>query len=189
MTTALITPPAHEPLRLSEVKLHLRIDHDDEDELLNDLIKAARQYCEFSCGQKLITQVWRQYESKFPTDGSLRLLLAPVQGIVAISAYDRDGNGQTLASSATHLHRSGSVAEIEFEQGFDPAVAANGLEIDLQLGIGDLGVDIPDTLKRAILLLVAHWYEFRGAISPQQQPVSIPPGFDGLMAPHRKINL
>jgi len=52
-----------------------------------------------------------------------------------------------------------------------------------------MGVDIPDTLKRAILLLVTHWYEFRGAISPQQQPVSIPPGFDALVAAHRSVKL
>jgi len=189
MTTVLITPPAHEPLGLSEIKLHLRIDHGNEDDLLNDLIRAARQYCEYSCGQKLITQIWRQYESDIPTDGKLRILLRPVQSVIAVTVFDRDGNGLALPNSATYLHRSDCAFELEFETGFDRSKAANGLEIDLQLGIGDMGVDIPDTLKRAILLLVTHWYEFRGAISPQQQPVSIPPGFDALVAAHRSVKL
>ncbi len=59
MTIALITPPALEPLSLDEVKAHLRVDHDHEDTLIADTLKAARQYVEFASGQRLITQVWR----------------------------------------------------------------------------------------------------------------------------------
>ena len=44
-------------------------------------------------------------------------------------------------------------------------------------------------LRSAILLLVAHWYEFRGAAMAGDQPVSIPVGFDRLVAPHRLARL
>jgi len=46
---------------------------------------------------------------------------------------------------------------------------------------------VPDTLKRALQMLIAHWYEFRGAISPGDQPVSIPPGFEALIHPFKRM--
>jgi len=44
---------------------------------------------------------------------------------------------------------------------------------------------VPDLLKRAILLLVAHWYEFRSGFGPDDQPASFPPGYERLIAGYR----
>lgn len=46
MALKIISQPAQEPMTLSEVKLHLRIDTDEEDTLIAAHILAARQYCE-----------------------------------------------------------------------------------------------------------------------------------------------
>jgi len=48
---------------------------------------------------------------------------------------------------------------------------------------------VPDLLKRAILLLVAHWYEFRGAVSADQQPVSLPESYRQLIVGFREVRL
>ena len=93
-----------------------------------------------------------------------------------------------LDADAYRLDRSEPVS-LELSPDWPTASMHNGLEIDLVVGFGDLGVDVPDTLKRAILLLVAHWYEFRGAVPPSQQPVSLPPGFDKLVAHYRGVRL
>ncbi|MEP1206722.1 MAG: head-tail connector protein [Rhizobiaceae bacterium] len=192
MTLALITPPALEPLELTDIKLYLRIDHDDEDQLLIDTLKAARQHVEAISNRKLITQSWRQYETSFPADHQLTLKVAPVQSLVAVTAYDCDGNAQLLDEDTVQLIRGSYPAAISFDSGFDAAasaVAANGLEIDIIAGMGDTGVEVDDALKRAILMLVAHWYEFRGAVAPEQQPVSMPAGIDALIAPYKRLGL
>ncbi|NKB51653.1 MAG: hypothetical protein GKR97_05420 [Rhizobiaceae bacterium] len=189
MTLALITQPAQEPLALNDIKLYLRIDHDDEDALLAETLKAARQHVEAISGRKLITQVWRQYETKFPQDNQLALKLAPVQNVDSVSVFDCDGNVQVVDSDSVRLIRGRVPAAIVFDSGFDPAHAENGLEIDLTVGMGDTGVEVDDSLKRAILLLVGHWYEFRGAVPISQQPVSVPPGLDALIAPYRRMGI
>ena len=189
MTVALITPPAAEPLSLEEVKSYLRIDHDHEDELLLETLKAARQYTEFASSQKLITQLWRQYETRFPGDRVIEARVSPVISVEAVTLFARDGTPTVLSSDQVSLMRGHDPEVIVIDEHIDAALAGNGLEIDLICGMGDLGVDVPDTLKRAILMLLAHWYEFRGAVAPGDQPVSLPPGFETLMLPFRRVHL
>ncbi len=146
MTIALITPPALEPLSLGEVKTHLRVDHDHEDALIADTLKAARQYVEFASGQRLMTQMWRVYSDAPPQGPSIRLPLGPVQRVDAVTCYDGNGTAQALDPSAYRLDRSEPVA-LELVANRSATQATNGMEIDVVVGYGDLGIDVPDTLE------------------------------------------
>ena len=64
-----------------------------------------------------------------------------------------------------------------------PGQAINGIEIDFSAGFGATGADVPDTLKRAMLMHAALLYEFRGAVAPENQPAAVPAGYDRLIAP------
>jgi hypothetical protein len=46
MALVLKTAPLVDPLDLDAVKLHLRVETDDEDTLITSYIKAAKEYCE-----------------------------------------------------------------------------------------------------------------------------------------------
>ena len=67
--------------------------------------------------------------------------------------------------------------------------ALNGIEIDFTAGFGESGTDVPDTLKRALLLHVAAMFEYRGAVSAADQPAVLPEGYDRLLAPFRMWGL
>ena len=186
MTLALVTPPALEPLTLAEVKAHLRVDHGHEDGLIADLLRAARLHAENRTGCRFLTQVWRQYAAGTQSV-CFAVHLRPVQAVEAITVFDREGNPRTLASDDYELSRDPEQPRLRLH--VDAAACANGIEADLRVGFGDLGVDVPDTLRRAILLLCAHWYEFRGVVHPSEQPVSMPPGFDALVGEHARVRL
>lgn len=67
MGLVLITPPAVEPVCLADVKAFLRIEDDTEDQIITDLITAAREYLENRTGRAFITQTWQLTDDGFPS--------------------------------------------------------------------------------------------------------------------------
>ncbi len=189
MTLAQIGKPAVEPVTLSQAKSYLRIENTDEDVLIAELITAARQYLEQTCGVRLITQTWRQYEDCWPRSGMLTLGARPVKSVQSITVYNEAGTPNIIPANDYQVDAISQSARIYLADGLTVGQPINGIEIDFTVGFGDTGVDVPDVLKRANLLLVAHWFEFRGAIAPQEQPVSFPPGIDALIAPFKGISI
>ena len=71
----------------------------------------------------------------------------------------------------------------------ETARALNGIEIDFSAGFGESGADVPDTLKRALLLHVAAMFELRGVLALDEQPGAVPQGYERLIAPHCRRRL
>lgn len=55
----IVTPPATEPVSVSEVKRHLRVDWGDDDADITDMVSSARQWLERKLNRALITQTLR----------------------------------------------------------------------------------------------------------------------------------
>lgn len=174
MTYAQIAAPAAMPVTLAEAKAHLRGTSDTEDDTITALIATATQYLERDTGQALIDQQWRAWFDCPPADGVLELMRSPVRGIVAVTIYDSAGNATVLDGSDYYVNLVARPARMRLADGVTLAMRANGIEIDFDAGYGETGVDVPDMLKRAILVLVAHWYEFRGVFDAADHPVSVP---------------
>ncbi|MFZ2101367.1 MAG: head-tail connector protein [Oricola sp.] len=174
MTYALIAPPAAMPVTLAEAKAHLRVTSDTEDETIAALIAVATQYLERDTGQALIDQQWRAWFDRVPCDGVLELMRSPVRGIAAVTIYDVHGNATVLDGSDYYVNLVARPARVRLADTVTAAMRANGIEVDFSVGYGEAGTDVPDMLKRAILVMVAHWYEFRGVFDAADQPVSVP---------------
>lgn len=67
-----------------------------------------------------------------------------------------------------------------------PGSTRNGIEIDVVAGYGTPD-DVPETLRHAVRLLAADWYERRGAAVGSEPPV--PEQVTRLIAPCRKVRL
>lgn len=189
MTLFRTVEPAAEPVTLVEAKAHLRISHDSEDELIAGLIRAAREEVEAQTGTALIDQNWRLALDSWPANGRVALMRHPVKQVLSVTVYGSEGEASVVDPQSYLLDAMSRPARLHFDERPAPGRVMNGIEVDFSAGFGEAGADVPDLLKRAMLLLVAHWYEFRAAFSADMQPVSIPDGFDRLIAGHRRGRL
>lgn len=189
MAVTRLTAPLAVPVTLDEVKRHLRIETGDDDAYLADLIAASVSHLETVAGLKLITQTWRQYFDCAPAGSTYRLAVQPVQAITAMRVYNGEGSPQEIPAASLLLDAVSSPPRLEVCEHVASDRAFNGIEIDLVAGYGDTSVDVPDGLRRALLLLIAHAYEFRGAVPLSEQPASEPHGFRALIAPYKRVRL
>jgi uncharacterized phiE125 gp8 family phage protein len=66
MALRLVSGPAVEPVSLEQAKIHLKVDIDDEDSLIVNIISAARVHAENICRRAFVTQQWDLYLDAFP---------------------------------------------------------------------------------------------------------------------------
>jgi uncharacterized phiE125 gp8 family phage protein len=189
MTLFRTVDPAVEPVTLTAVKSHLRLSHDTEDELLSGLIKAAREDVERVTGVAMISQSWRLAMDRWPRSGRVVLARYPVQEILSVTVFGSEGEASLVDPADYQVDTLSRPARIHFEQRPEPMRAMNGIEIDFSAGFGEAGTDVPDLLKRAVMMLVTHWYEFRASYGAADQPVSYPAGYDRLIAGYRERRL
>ena len=189
MTLFRTVEPAAEPVTLADVKAHLRIAGDSEDALLQGLIRAAREDLERAAGTALIDQDWRLALDAWPSQGCALLIIHPVREVLSVTAFGTEGEASLIDSEDYQLDMLSRPARLHFETRPGPLRIFNGIEIDFSAGYGEAGTDVPDLLKRAILLLVGHWYEFRAHFAPAEQPVSYPAAYDRIVAAYRSRRL
>jgi len=189
MTLLRTVEPASEPVTLAVVKTHLRLSHDSEDELIDGLIRAAREDVERTTGVAMIDQNWRLVRDHWPRGDRLALVRHPVREILSVTLFDKEGEADVMDPADYQLDDVSRPARLHFKRRPQSLRAMNGVEIDFKAGFGGVGTDVPDLLRRAVLMLVAHWYEFRASIGPGQQPASYPAGYDRLIAGYRDRRL
>ncbi len=185
MTLFRTVNPVVEPVTLADAKTHLRITHASEDALIAGLVAAAREEVERQTGIALIDQDWRLALDDWPAANPVFLARHPVAQILSVTVYDADGAASLVPATDYQLDANSRPARLLFSKQPQPGRCMNGIEIDFRAGFGASGADVPDLLKRAILILTAHWYEFRGTHGAGDHPVSIPAGFGRLIAGYR----
>lgn len=166
MGLTLVTPPAAEPVTLSEAKLHLRVDLSDDDALITRLIAAARRQVETRRGLALVTQAWRLTLDRFPIrSGAIVLPRVPVAEVTSITYVPDESTTTTLAASEYVLEQGPHAASVRLAYGKTwPAtiVEAGAVTVEFTAGYGG-AADVPDDLKAAMLLLVGDLYANRSA--------------------------
>lgn len=192
MALVLVSPPAVEPVTLAEAKLHLRVDHAEEDALISGQILAARVDCESATGLVFVQQTWDLVLDRFPCE--IRPPIAPLLSVSAITYLDGDGVSRTLAGSSYRVDADSKPGRITPAHGTAwpgtyPVTGA--VRVRFVAGFPDdgnsppdLAANVPQPIKQAILLLVGHWYENRSEVVAEasHQPSSIPMGAQRLLS-------
>lgn len=175
-----INPPSIEPESLQSVKAFLRVDHDDEDELIAGFIQSAREVIETYLSTSLITR--RRIVTKGnPKNPCLYINHYPIKRIIAIDYMVGDERHRLEPSDyLSNLHaRPASLRLLTLQ-----ARAADVLEIEIEAGYGDVASDIPMPIRQAMMLLIAQSYERRG-----DGEMAMPMMAQALLMPYKGIRL
>lgn len=184
----LLSGPALEPVALAEAKNFLRVEHDADDDLIAALIAGSRIHVEAQTRRALITQSWRLVRDCWPA-GRLAVLPVPLQALTAARVHRSDGSTQAIDLAAFTLDTASAPAQLAFSGLPAPGRRVGGIELDIVAGYGDAPADVPEPLRQAIRLFVAHWYENRGVVAVGRTVAELPVGALALIAPYRVLAL
>lgn len=205
MALSLVTAPATEPVTLAEAKLHLRVDVNDDDDLITALIVAAREHVETFTHRALITQTWDLQLDKFPSldwsaplvgdsvsRGPLWIPKPPLASVTSVTYVDTTGTTQTWSASAYTVDapagphaRMGRIVPA-FAQ-FYPVTRTqpNAVTVRFVAGYGAASA-VPASIKAAIKILVATWFDpGRQAVNLGSRLEVIPCTLDALLWPFK----
>jgi len=189
MSWKLKTAPATEPVSLSEMKLHLKMDDiSADDSLITSLITAARMNCERHCNMGFIKQYWTYTSDKL--ENMFYLNKYPVSDIVEIKYYSSAGNELTtldpdlydvdLQNAPARISKAWNATYPEIY------TRINAVQIEIEIGYANAAA-VPDDIKAAIKLLVAHLYENRESVVIGRMVNELPMGVKYLLSNYRSF--
>jgi uncharacterized phiE125 gp8 family phage protein len=189
MPAILLMPPSAEPWSVTEAKAFLRVEHDDDDAVIAALIAGARGHVEALSRRALLVQRWRCLLDAWPPDGRLDPRIGPLRSVIAARVYDHGNNAHDVDTGSFVVDAAANVIAAPCWALPLPGRANAGIELDLELGYGTSAADVPNPLRHAIRLLVAHWYENRGLAAIGGNVAMLPAGLGALVAPYRMLSL
>ncbi len=188
MPSILVTPPAAEPVTLAEAKAHLRVTHADDDTLIASLLVSARRIVEARSGLLLMEQEWTCFFDGWGDDGVMPLPLAPIMSVDEVAVFSDEGTKAVIDAAHYFADAASRPARLLLRGSRlwpPPGRAINGIAVTVTAGFGAAAVAVPQPLRQAILVLVAHLYEHRGSAAPPPPPLTL----DTLIRPYREVRL
>lgn len=171
--------PTPGALTLDLVKQHLRVLHDDEDELIAQYMAASADYVEQATSKLLtrreVTQDFDRFTSKLP------LYWGPNPDNVVVTYLDADDVEATV--SGPRLVRGSLYAPAS---GWPSTACHSPVFVTYEAGYAE--GEVPSALMSAQLLLIGHLYVNREAVSAGQS-VPVPYAVDALIQPYRSLSV
>jgi uncharacterized phiE125 gp8 family phage protein len=186
------TSPVVEPVTLAEAKAHCRIDTSDDDAYMGTLITAARQWVEQYLDRSLVHQQYVMRLDSFPYEIELPrppMATAGTTTAVAVTYTLGDESTATLAATQYRVDRNSTPGVVrQLRSGTWPGNLddQNAVTVTWWAGYGASGTSVPAAIRHAMLMLVSHWYETRGAsVATGAVPQDVPFGVTSLLGSMR----
>ena len=151
MRLTLVNGPVGELVSFQAAKLQCRVDHDDEDELIDMAIQSAISYLDGYrgiLGRCILTQTWR---IELPRLGQAFAL--PFPDISTVTGDFTDAAAGAVDFATVDV---GTRSTIRVRSGFGRPAA-----FEFAAGFGK-PADVPPAIRQAVLMLTAFFYRRRG---------------------------
>lgn len=185
--------PVIEPVSVDEAKQFLKLNHDDDNDVIADIIMAAREYCEAYTGRSFITRTYQYLLDQWP-DTQLQILSLPKPPLQNVSAIETIGFADNLETYDTAHYYQDTISipgRVVIKSGHMPPQSQRdiaGVQIIYQAGYGEMATDVPAPLRQAVLRLTAYLYENRD-MHDQTQDILKMSGVLMLLAPYKIVRL
>lgn len=194
MTLQLVTPPAAEPVTLSDAKAFLRVGTGHEDDLIAQFIASARIRVEAETGRALILRTCRETLDRWDLPGRIadqgrqfRLPLPPLISVMSVTIHDADDAGTVWDAANYFVDAASDPGRIAVRSGDfpRPGRAVAGIEILFEAGYGASADDVPEALREAVMRLTADAYLNRDGNGARPLPMTV----QSLLAPYKRVRL
>ena len=184
--TVIGTPSSSNPVTTDEAKDHCRVTTAADDTLIGGLITAATTWAERYTRRQFITSTETQYFDDFADP--MILEWSPLSSAV-VQYYDTAAVLQTLAAANYTVDTTASPGRIRLAYGYSwPAVYAilDAVLVTYVAGYG-IAATVPEPIKLAIKMLVAHWYEHRESHTDGFAVTEVPMAVKALLSTYRVL--
>jgi uncharacterized phiE125 gp8 family phage protein len=171
-----IAGPSLEPITPDQLKARARHDRTDEDGLLPDYIKAARQQVECDTERALLTQSWR---AAVTAGGTVALPWAPLQSITAVTEII-NGVQRVLAPSEYTVILATGVITLPVIDG--------SYVLDYIAGAVDVSA-LPPLLVQAVGILAVHYLTLGRDLVSSATLVPVPQTYLDAVQPFRAVSV
>lgn len=185
----IVTPPAGEPVTLTDLKDHLRVDSSFDDAVLTALGKASRELVEAHTARRLMPRVETLWLDSFPPQDRIIIPAAPVSAVASVKYYDQNDVEYVFDPANYTVDTNGPIAQVVLKFGViwptlgSLARKTNTIGVQFSSGYTD-APSVPSSLALAVKILAGHLFENREATTPITVN-ELPFGLRHILAPHR----
>lgn len=159
-----LTAVSQSALPLVRLKDHLRLgsgftDDAAQDSLLAGFLRAALRAIESRTGRALYEREFRWTLPRWRGIGAVSLPVAPVTLVSAIVIRDGAGVETAVPAGLWQLRPDNTLHG--GSQGLPRIPAGGQAQVDFLAGYGPEFSDLPDDLQQAVILLAAHYHDYR----------------------------
>lgn len=180
-------------LPVAEFKEHLRLgsgfgEGDIQDSVLESFLRSAMAAIEARTGKVLIERTLSWTVRDWRDESCQTMPVAPVNALESVTLVDRLGERAVVAPSAYRLVPDMQSPELRPTGQQLPGIPSQGMvEVQFLAGFGPDWQDVPADLGQAVLLLAAHYYEYRDETSLSTG--CMPFGVSSLIERYRPLRL
>jgi len=173
---SLQTAPAAEPVSLAEVKMQLgyavstvtAAAFTAKDDEFTRYIKTARMFVENYLSRAIITQTWDMYLDSWPLCREFEIGKGNIQSVSVFEYTDTEGTTANFTDYTLDTVSIPGRVVLNYREEW-PSVElspVNPIHLRFDAGFGAAGSDVPEPIRTAIFLLIAH-------MDRQKEPVVV----------------